>query len=129
MRVLPVDIHQRVADELERARVDQRAVGSANVLPADRKLAIEREFVFFAIDALLLEHFKDGFASQERKRRLYARLFLAGFDEFTACAFAQHKIERFNNNGFSCAGFTRQHGKPTEERDRLMIDQRYVMDG
>ena len=122
MRVLSVQVDQQVSDRFELRGADQNAVYTADVSAAYRQLAVQHEFV--AVVKLMFG--KICFHRRilcKQERRFDCGFVGAGANAFAACALAEHKADRLDEDRFACARFAGQYRKARIESNVGLIYQ------
>ena len=108
MIVLSVQVHQAVADFCQGGNRDRAVIKQAAVFPGIGNLAFDKKFAFF--------HFDAGFSNQVESFGVcnfkYSVHKSGGFSRTNGvgiCSTSKQEIQRIDDDGFTRAGFTRQH--------------------
>ena len=124
--VLPVDIDQQPAAFPQHRNGRGPAVDAAAALSLGGNRALDQQHP-------VLVGFKAQLAQLVLRRRRkvaeysgYRGLLAAGAHQVPADPFAEHRVDRIDDNGFAGAGFTGQHVKTGIEGDVGLFDHRNV---
>ena len=130
MIVRPVHVHQPFPNPAERGERRGRTVDELAICPRTGERAFEDQLIFRArFKAVFIQKVFQGRAKFFNiKQGLNRAAFFAAANERAVGAFAQHQIERAQNDGFARTGFTRDDVATRLEFQRQVAYQSQIFD-